>query len=397
MPANYGKKALSYKLTLSATGAEGTGKAKITVSVQNASPLATGITGAGDDSCAVLKNEHIKCWGVDAEGQLGNGKKSEDQDVPVEAKNITTATQVTAEGDATCALLSTGHVKCWGGSVGYTPVEIKSITSAVEVTDGGGASCALLSNGHIECWGVNEAGELGNGTHVEFTEQTPSEVLDITDAIQITGGKAVNDGHVCALLSTGRVDCWGDNDYGQLGQGTSEGPESCLFESHACSVTPLEVPGVTGAVRIGAGPADTCAVLSDGHVQCWGRYIKRFEKVSYPQNSPAEVPSITDATSVTSTQQGPCAVLSTGHVECWGFDEDGDLGNGEAGSGAFQETPVEVSGLEDATQVASGEEHTCALLATGDVRCWGSNSGDALGDGEEHGLPKDVPVEVVGL
>jgi alpha-tubulin suppressor-like RCC1 family protein len=270
----------------------------------------------------------------------------------VQAEAAVTAQDVSAGQFLTCAVLSSGHVDCWGanrqGQVGNgttgessgTPVEVEGISNATQVSAGDGYSCAVLSTGHVECWGENNSGELGNGA----TERsdTPVEALGISDATQLAAGYA----HVCALLSTGHIDCWGANMEGDLGNGTD-------FDS---SDTPVEVVGISDATQVTAGGAFGARGA--------GEYT--------------------------------CAVLSGGHVDCWGDDEYGQLGDGTSGGLSDSDTPVEVLGISDAAQVAAGAEHTCAVLSTGDVDCWGSNEDGDLGNGMS-GERSDTPVEVLGV
>ena len=146
-------------------------------------------------------------------------------DAPVEVQGITTATQVSAGGQHTCAVLSSGQIECWGANnveqLGHgkkntdTPVKVKDIKTATQVSAGTEYTCAVLSSGHIQCWGENRSGQLGNVTSGGQTS-TPVEVQGITTATQVTAGHD----HTCAALSSGHVQCWGENFYGELGNGT---------------------------------------------------------------------------------------------------------------------------------------------------------------------------------
>jgi alpha-tubulin suppressor-like RCC1 family protein len=413
MPANTGKKAAKYKLQLTAEASTGgKAKAKATVSVSPAVPrTGTAVAAGFIHTCTLLSTGHVECWGENGSGELGDGTTTS-SGKPVEVWDVTDATQVTAGGAFTCALLSTGHVECWGSN-GYgglgdgtetssdTPVEVQGIADATQVTSGGYHTCAVLSTGHVECWGYNGIGELGNGTTT--SSDTPVEVQGIADATQVTAGRY----HTCAALSTGHVECWGSNGYGGLGDGT-ETP----------SDTPVEVSGVTDATQVTAAEYHTCAVLSTGHVECWGLNAEGelgdgtntgpeiCDEASHPCSAtPVEVSGVTDATQVTAGGAFTCAVLSTGHVECWGVNEYGELGDAtmtgpetceyDGFSFPCSTTPVEVSDITDATQVTASYEDTCALLSTGRVDCWGWNAYGQLGNGTE--TSSDTPVEVSGV
>ena len=203
-------------------------------------------------------------------------------------QGISNATEVSAGGDYTCALLSTGHVDCWASSnrgqieegkpeysTAATPVEMSGISNATAISVGDDVACVLLSSGHIECWGFNLWAQLGTGTYpgpetcfVNVGEmpcsRTPVEVVGINDAVQVSVGFR----HTCALLAGGQVECWGSDDVDQLGTGTQEGPETC--KTTACSVRPIEPRGLPGAVQLSAGENGACVLLSTQAVDCWG-------------------------------------------------------------------------------------------------------------------------------
>jgi alpha-tubulin suppressor-like RCC1 family protein len=354
---------------------------------------ATEVTTGGSYSCAMLSSGHIDCWGADYYGQLGNGMKANSR-VPVEVQGISSATQVAAgEGvrEHACALLSSGHIDCWGrnesGQLGNgttasssTPVEVQGVANATEITAGRHASCALLSSGHVECWGGNEVGQLGGGTMGHSS--IPVQAQGISDATQVTAG----DYHACATLSTGHIECWGEDEYGQLGDGSKDNRD-----------TPVEVLGISSAIQVTGGGEHSCASLSSGDVDCWGnnKSGQLGDGTTASSSTPVEVRGISNAAKVAASDESSCALLSTGHVDCWGNNVWGQLGNGTATTSS---TPVEVLGISDATQVAAGDYHACALLSTGHIDCWGNNLSGELGDGsegEENGI--STPVEVRGL
>jgi alpha-tubulin suppressor-like RCC1 family protein len=349
------------------------------------------VSGGETYSCALLSSGHLDCWGADYYGQLGNGAQA-NSSTPVEVRGISNATQVAAgEGvrEHACALLSSGHVDCWGrnesgqfgnGTTGSssTPVEVQGIANANEVTSGRHDSCALLSSGHVDCWGGNEVGQLGNGTMGD--SNVPVQVLGVSSASQVSAAFYGS----CATLSDGHVDCWGEDEHGELGDGIDENRD-----------TPVEVLGVTTTTQVTGGGEHTCALLSSGHVDCWGNNNagQLGDGSTTSSNIPVEVHGISNVTQVAAGESHSCALLSSGHVDCWGANGWGQLGNGTE---ANSSTPVEVHGISNAIQVAAGEYYACALLSTGHVDCWGENFVGELGDGSEANS-SSIPVEVHGI
>jgi alpha-tubulin suppressor-like RCC1 family protein len=421
MPANNGRKALRYTLKLTAIGSRAKRKANAVITVSRGAlpPAATAIAAGGQHSqtCALLSTGDVDCWGANYFGQLGDGSLI-GSDTPVEAIGVADPTQATVGGDHVCALLSTGHVDCWGyneyGQLGNgittgpdkcpfaeppaacspEPVEVTGVTDASHVTAGGDQTCAVLSTGHVECWGLNGFGELGDGsasgpeTCGAFAcSAAPVEVTGITDPSQVSAGG----NQTCALLSSGHIDCWGSNQFGGLGDGSAIGPEECGPYRIPCSAAPVEVTGITDATEVSGGGGQTCALLSTGHIDCWGRngYGQLGDGSTEDSDAPVEVSGISEATQVSAGGDFTCALLSTGDVECWGDGEFGELGNGAT---SRSDTPVDTAGITEATQVSAGGDQACVLLPTGQLDCWGANYDGQLGNGSTEG--SDVPVEV---
>lgn len=194
--------------------------------------------------------------------------------------------------------------------------------------------------------------------------------------------------HTCALLPDGTIRCWGYNEYGQLGNGTKTD-----------SSAPVQVAGITEATGISSGHHHTCALLADGTVRCWGR--NEFGELgdgsacwTPPCGTPlpVAVAEISNAVAVSAGAYHTCALLADGEVRCWGFNEFGQLGDGTFTSSS---TPVVVTGPAGAAIVTSGGYHTCALRPEGSVQCWGRNEFGELGDGSTENWP--TPVFVSGL
>ena len=225
-------------------------------------------------------------------------------------------------------------------------------------------------------------------------------VAGITNATQIAAGGT------CALLPGGQIDCWGDNSVGELGDGTFTGPQACKYA--ACSTAPVAVSGITNAIEIAAGGDYACALLSSGQIDCWG--VNSSGELgdgtdAGPQacnnapcsTTPVAVSGITNATELALGEEHACALLLGGQIDCWGDNFSGDLGDGTdagpqaCGGDACSTTPVAVSGITNATEIVAGDAHTCALLSSGQVDCWGTNVSEQLGDGQFGSGPQFGP------
>ena len=249
----------------------------------------------------------------------------------------------------------------------------------------------------------------------EACSPTPVPVSGINDATAISG--------TCALLATGRVECWGDNSDAQLGDGSTRGPMTCLGLI-PCSTTPVMVAGIRAATSIATGDQGACAVLAGGTVDCWGdgSYGELGdgnsgthvcpegdlpnERTNRCSPTPQRVTGITNAVQVAVGDDSTCARLATGAVDCWGDNGAGQLGDGTVDGASncgrydagdpCSATPMHVTGITNATSIAVGFG-ACAALATGRVDCWGPllNRGD--GQRIEGVYASDVPIPVAGI
>ena len=295
------------------------------------------------------------------------------------------ATAIAAGAWHTCALASAGGAVCWGYN---EPRAVAGLASGVAAISAGGYhACALTSAGAVVCWGWNDSGQLGNGRQgcgdVRCSSPIPVAVSGLGSGVAAIAAGGV---HSCALTSVGGVVCWGDNSYGQLGDGTTTN-----------RYTPVAVSGLSsGVVAIAAGGDHTCALTSAGAVVCWGynTYGQLGDGTTTTRLTPVAVSGL--ASGVAAISAGglhSCALTSAGGVVCWGYNGGGQLGDGTTTN---RDTPVDVSGLgSGVAAIAAGGVHSCALTRAGGVVCWGSNGWGQLGDGTT--TERHTPVAVSGL
>ncbi|QAT89089.1 RCC1 repeat-containing protein [Corallococcus coralloides] len=393
-------------------------------------PLAEGaLTGvnqlrAGENhTCALLNDGTLHCWGFNGSGQLGLG---DNRDVGDDEKpSARPAVKLGADGSKialgqnhTCALLKSGMVRCWGenglGQLGYghtTDVgDDDDLTQqgyinlgglAVKIAAGGNHTCALMKDtGKVRCWGSGAQGQLGYGSAENVGDaKQPLEKGDVnlgadTVVKDITAGYA----HTCALLSTGRLLCWGHNATGQLGYGDTN---PVGISGDPGLKTPVDVGDV---VQVAAGSYSTCVLFKSGPltggVKCWGNntsgqlgrgdtsgtyrpsgcFVGNNASCSYRMESEAisvDLGGVLPLQIATGADHA-CALLATGSVRCWGYNGYGQLGVGTTQPSSAPSQAVDLNGAT-AYQITAGGDHTCALLSTGAARCWGRGTNGQLG------------------
>lgn len=309
------------------------------------------------------------------------------------ASTVSVASKIAPGGSHTCALTSGGTVQCWGdnfyGELGnggtansITPVTVAGLSGEITaVAAGSQHTCALSRLGTVQCWGYNRYGQMGNGSTTSAS--APVAVTGLSGTVTML---AAGSYHTCALNSAGAVQCWGYNANGQLGNGSTTNV-----------ATPVTVAGISGsATALVAGSQHTCALTSAGTAQCWGNNLHGQLGNGSTANTitPLTVTGLSgSATLLAAGSNHTCALTSTGVLQCWGLNASGQLGDGSIKNSAV---PAMVAGLSGSvTTMTAGNAHTCAVLGSGAVQCWGGNNYGQLGDGAT--ANSSVPVTVAGL
>ena len=343
-------------------------------------------------TCALLNNGTVKCWGANDVGQIGNGGSST-RTFATSVSGISNAVSIAAGYEFACAILRDSTVKCWGnnsaGQLGdgttisrLTPVAAHNLTNVVSLGLGNNHACAIFNNGSLYCWGDNTLGELGDGTFVSRTTPLPHTGADVAPfATDAATQVACGDQFSCAIATSGNVWCWGSNDWGQAGIGST--PDPYYFAAPVMSMASgkgmtalyansLANPNV-GSSFLGRF---ICGQTSANVVYCWGENVSGEVGNSGPPRgtqAPVQVAGVSNVAALGVGQTHVVAIENTGAEQGWGTNAFGQLGN--SNTDGPQMAAVHGSTLHDVTSVVAGGTHTCAIYGSnGQVACWGSNS-----------------------
>jgi alpha-tubulin suppressor-like RCC1 family protein len=321
--------------------------------------------------------------------------------------------QLSAGTQHTCAILDGGDLKCWGrdsrGQLGdggtfcawqsylcdtdepsSTAIDLGTGRTAVAVTGGYAHTCAIPDNGDLKCWGWDGAGQLGNGgsnTNINVPSSTAIDLGSGRTAVAISAGSNT----ACAILDNGDLKCWGADYYGMLGDG---GTNTVV---NAPSSTAIDLGTGRTAVSVSVGVEHTCAILDNGDLKCWGhdKYGQLgdgapsgpspgggYVYTTAPSSTAIDLGTGRTAVAVSAGEQHTCAILDNGDLKCWGGNGAGQLGDG---SNSQRTTPpstaIDLGTGRTAVAVDAGDDHTCAIFDNGDLKCWGYDYYGQLGDG----------------
>ena len=286
-------------------------------------------------SCGLSGTGVASCWGANEEGQLGDGTR-EDRASPTRVRTDLRFSMLTAGEKHTCGLAGAGVPFCWGenlsGQVGdgtrndqMVPRTVGEGLGFAEIAAGSSHTCGRTPSGNTFCWGANNRGQVGDG----------SSGLDLLTPTLVRSGISnivAGHEHTCGIADEG-VACWGANTFGQLGDGTTEDRPA-----------PTPVQGLPArATDLAAGALHTCALLSDGRVFCWGQNFagQLGDGTTQARTTPTEVDGGVRFADVDAGGAQTCALTSEGAQYCWGLNQSGQLGDGTRTN---RSTPVRVGG-----------------------------------------------------
>jgi alpha-tubulin suppressor-like RCC1 family protein len=343
-------------------------------------------------TCAVRDAGSLYCWGYNGTGAVGDGTQT-DRHSPVLIGGLPAIAQVGVASYGACALTTTGTVWCWGqaqdGELGdgishpspqLTPVEVSGLTDVVELSAGSHHFCVRKSDDSMWCWGYAYHGEVGD-----------DELATVQPIAKILDGVAQISAHTydtCAAMKDGTAKCWGDDVNGIDGNGTIDTPFA----------TPQTVSNLTTAVKVNVGSLSACALLANGTADCWGdnAFGELGNGTTDLSEVPIAVPNLKDLVDIIPAQpaagygESVCALHSDGTLSCWGFNGYGELGDGvDAGD---SHVPITVPNVSDVVAFDNGGGYVLVQKSDGSLWAWGLNTYGQLGNGTTTNAPAPVKI-----
>ncbi len=342
----------------------------------------------------------------------------------VKGNGAASISSVAAGLSHTCALFSSGHVRCWGrgdsGQLGNgatsnsaTPVTVTGIPTAggetaTAITAGDNHTCAILTDKTVLCWGANDSKQLGvaDAGAAGDTCTVGAATIDCTGTPEAAAGIAnveefaAGANHNCARITGDTAQCWGAGVVGQLGN---------ALNANAAAAQDVQLVGGGGQLAnvaaISAGGDHSCAFITGGTVNCWGNGDsgELGNNASIDTNTPVIVENngggnLTNIDAVSVGGEHSCAHTDSNTVKCWGSDSDGQIGNDDPILNVDQANLVDGEGgvgvLGNISSMSSGKNHTCALSDTSTIYCWGQDAFGQLGDGSDSSVDQSAPVIV---
>lgn len=370
------------------------GKLNVATGVQTLDQAGTAVVQveAGEShACALLKSGQVFCWGANDVGQLGTDVFSSIG--PVQVDGLSNVKQIAAGGDHSCALKRNGRVFCWGnnssGQLGigtgagigaFSPyrVRAKLAPNAVQISAGDLHTCAIMRNGRAVCWGNTSLGRLGIGD-INAGSSIPQRVVGPQLYDMISAGHS----GTCAITRGGQAFCWGSNAFFALGAGSSNASEN----------TPVRVLNLERLTQITTGRFHGCALREDGVAFCWGanNFGQLGDGTTQNKALATRVKRLFDIENIDASFRHTCAIRENGTPVCWGLNLFGEVGDGTTTRRLFRQR---VKRLIDATDVATGRDFTCAARQNGRAVCWGSNAAGQLGIKETNNDPNPIRTRV---
>ena len=361
--------------------------------VANATGFAS-ITANDLSTCGLTSAGAAYCWGSNAYGHLGDGT-STNRNTPVAVSGGLTFAFLAPGAWHACGLTAEGKAYCWGlnqmGQLGdgsttdrHVPVLVSGGHVFARLESGRHHTCGLTVAGTAYCWGYNGYGQLGDGTGNPDNRSSPNLVSGGIAFADLAAGWM----HTCGITAAGVASCWGRADDGQLGDGTL----STIWRD-----TPVTVGGgrIFDSSSLVAGNYHTCAVTGGGAAYCWGNNEsgQLGDGTTTARSAPVLVNGGFAFARLEAGGWYNCGLTASRSAYCWGANDVGQLGDGTA---TQRTEPRLVSGGHSFTHLAAGDYHTCALTVTQGAYCWGRNDLGQLGDNTAIGRTGPAAVAMPG-
>ena len=337
------------------------------------------VTQGGTHTCGVTADNRAYCWGSNSLGELGDGSQNPSR-IPLPVAGDLRFQSVSAGNGFTCGVKTDGKAYCWGvnfdGTLGngstadlsLIPVAVAGNRRYRQLRAGAAHVCAVTLGDISFCWGNNQFKQLGAAASVSDRARLPVRVETggLTFRRLIPGGS-----HTCGLTADGVAYCWGNNNSGQLGNGTT-GPTAPLDR----------VRGTLMFSQLSAGQDHTCGV-ADGKAYCWGanQEGELGDGTRINRTRPKAVTGGLTFKGVSASNQFSCGITSDDLAYCWGLNGVGQLGLGTTGGSHLVPTRVVGGHSFSAFGGMISSRHACAVTPDQRAFCWGGNSSGQLGDG----------------
>ncbi|XXX78917.1 hypothetical protein WMF30_09080 [Sorangium sp. So ce134] len=350
------------------------------------------VAGGTGHSLALKADGTVWAFGSNSHGQLGISTATTQRNTAVQVSSISNAGAIACGGNSSAVLLPTGHVRTWGenskGQLGdgvlgqsrFLPTRVRGAFDSQTVAMWN-QGLAVRKDGTIEAWGRNEYGELGDGARTDPRPE-PRRVPSISGVRSVEAGLSWS----MALKKDGTVWAWGSNGYSKMGDG-----ENCGSNVVSSIHTPRQVPGLYDIVQINAYGFIGYALKKDGTVWGWGR--SRYHSFGDLSGCrPAQIPGLSDIVAIDAGYYFALALKKDGTLWAWGFNSWGQLGDGTR---IDRSTPVQVKNLTNVVRFGAGGISSAAITADGKIWTWGGNREGELG--VTGTLGRALPAKVPGL
>jgi alpha-tubulin suppressor-like RCC1 family protein len=357
------------------------------------------VSAGGYHTCGIRHGGRLYCWGIDHSGQVGDGGSNTRSLSPERIGSFEDWATVSGGQNHTCGVRDSGKLYCWGndgsGQVGdgdansaTAPRRIGSHEDWATVSAGDYHTCGIRHGGQLYCWGDNQCGQVGDGTAVsdpcregfeDHKARSPRRIGTFEDWANVSAGGF----HTCGVRKNGKLYCWGNDDAGQVGDGDAD---------PGAVTAPLRIGTFEDWANVSAGGFHTCGVRKNGKLYCWGNdengQVGDGEAGS-PALAPRRIGTFEDWARATAGWEHACGIRHGGKLYCWGKDDDGQVGDGDDPNPAT--APRRIGTFEDWAAIDGGVRHSCGVRTNGKLYCWGSDHDSQLGDGEGDSSPVTSP------